>query len=269
MIMSFNRGRAQLRCEEYLKCTGHLEKWNQSDFENFALNKAEANQLTQDLSEDSVDLYFKGLLSLSEALNSVSKFYYSWATIKLYYSVYYFIKATLASKGIALIRRKALYYLFARDGQKPVKKSPKKYNSDHSGTLHHYQDLFPGDILLSNNIDDETVYEWLMKRREQIQYRERNFHEPSQPYFWNYIVKKIEEIGMNTLIDQYIRDKYLLCFQEEHACMATPIKRAILTKTDLVNAGIIANLSDGQRTKIVDLLIHDGIPLPIIHILGI
>ena len=267
--MNFKSGRAQLRCEEYLNCTGRLDDWNQSDFKNFALSKYQATQLSQELLEDSIDLYFKGLLSLSEAINSISRLYYSWATIKLYYSVFYFIKATLASKGIALIRQKSLYYLFARDGEKPIKKGSKKYNTDHSGTILHFQDLFMNDILLSNKIEDESVYEWLMKRREQVQYRERNFQEPSNPVFWNHIILKINQNSLHHLLSEYIDDKYILCFQEEHACIAIPIKRAILSRTDLVRAGIKTNLNDGQKKRIIDLLIVDNKPLPIIHALKI
>jgi len=267
--MNFKRGRAQLCCEEYLNCTGRLDDWYCSDFKNFTLSKSHANQLSQELLDDSVDLYFKGLLSLSEAINSISRLYYSWATIKLYYSVYYFIKATLASKGIALIRQKSLYYLFAREGEKPVKKGSKKYNTDHSGTILHYQDLFTNDILLSNKIENETVYEWLMKRREQVQYRERNFQEPSHPSFWNHIISEINQNSLVSLLSEYINDKYILCFQEEHACIAVPIKRAILSQIDLVRAGIKINLNGGQKKRILDLLIIDEKPLPIIHTLKI
>ncbi len=254
MIMSFKRGRAQLRCEEYLNCTGDLNKWFHSDFKNYTLSRGQANQLSYDLLEDATDLFFKGLLSLSEALNSTSRSYYSWATIKLYYSVYYFIKASLASKGIAMIRNKSLFYLFAREGAKPVKKSPKGYNSDHSGTIFHFQDLFPNDILLTNMIEDESVYIWLMHRREQVQYRERSFQEPNNPYFWYHIIEKIKQRNLDDLITEYINDKYILCFQEEHSCMAAPIKRIILTYNDLKNAGIKINLDDGQRKKIIELL---------------
>ncbi|MCH7827643.1 MAG: HEPN domain-containing protein [Bacteroidetes bacterium] len=267
--MSFLRGRAQLRCEEYLNCTGRLDNWKSSDFKNFKLSKIHATQLSQDLLEDSIDLYFKGLLSLSEAINSISRFYYSWATVKLYYSVFYFIKATLASKGIALIRQKSLFYLFAREGKKPIKKNNKKYTSDHSGTINYYQDIFKNDFLLTNRIGDETVYEWLMKRREQVQYRERVFHEPNTPSFWNHIVKKINEISLNNIIQEYIDDNYILSFQEEHACLAVPIKRALLSQKDLEDAGLKTSLNKDQKKRIINLLIVNKKPLPIIQTLKI
>jgi hypothetical protein len=236
MITNFERHRAQLRCEELLDCSQDLLKWNNCDFENYILTKPDASKLATDLLDDSIDLYFKGLLSLTEALSSINQRLFSWSTIKLYYSVYYFLRSSLASKGYGLIRRKSLFLIKAFEGEKPQKKSNRKYNTDHEGTINYFQDTFSdSDILLSNNIDEKSSYLWIMEKRDQINYRERKFNEPDCSDFWDYINQQVEKNLLSDLIEKYINDNYIYCFQENHAALAIPIKRAILTHVDLNN----------------------------------
>lgn len=251
--MSFDRHRAQLRCENILNCKT-LDDWKLADFKNLRLDKSQASLLDSELRDDAKDLYFKGLLSLFEALKSVNEKLFSWATIKFYYSVYYFLRCTMAVNGVALIRQKSLYYLKAIDGESPVSKGNKKYNTDHSGTINYFIDLFSSDILLSQSIDTTNVYDWLMNKREQINYRERQFNEPNHATFWNSIVEQIDKGGFEKLLKDYIQDKFVLCFQEEHAILAIPLKRAILTKDKLDNEDIDIGLSEEQKAILLGLL---------------
>jgi hypothetical protein len=271
MSTNFERQKAQLRCESFLNCQT-LVQWNQADFRSLQLNRAQAYLLSSDLREDSKDLYFKGLLSLFEALNSISKNLFSWATIKLYYAVYYFLKSSLAANGIALIRNKSLFYLKAIDGEMPIAKGNKKYNSDHSGTINFFIDLLSGsDILLSQDIESSNVYEWIMHRREQVNYRERTFKEPSHSEFWNYISAQTKAGKLETLVTNYIQDNFVLCFQEEHAILAIPLKRVFLTKQKLDGEGINIEFTKAQRELLIKILpvkmalliqLTDSIPPP-------
>lgn len=259
--MSFDRSRAQLRCEEFLDCKSDLEKWNACDFNNYVLTKLDANKLKNDLLEDAVDLYFKGLLSLVESLNSINQALFSWATIKAYYSVYYFLRCSLATKGYSLIRKKRLYLLKAFEGQKPICKSNNKnYNSDHKATINFFQDLFiNSDILLSNKINEKSSYLWLMEKREQINYRERRFNEPNCSDFWEYISQSVQNKTFSSLITKYIDDKFIYCFQEEHAPIAIPIKRAILTFRDLKMEKQNEILSDAQLLVLKQILTFNSL----------
>ena len=253
MSISFDRHRAQLRCESIFKCKTP-EQWKQANFKGLQLDKSQASLLSSELREDAKDLYFKGLLSFFEALKSIDARLFSWATVKIYYSLYYFLRCTMAINGVALIRQNSLYYLKAIDGETPVTKGNKKYNSDHSGTINYFIDLFNSDILLSQPIDTTNAYDWLMNRREQINYRERTFNEPSHSEFWKYIASQIDKGNLEKLIRDYIQDPFLLCFQEENAVLAIPIKRAILTKEKLDNEGIYIAFTNEQRKLLLDLL---------------
>jgi hypothetical protein len=253
MSISFKRNRAQLRCESILNCS-HLEQWHISDFRNLRLNASQASLLSSDLLEDSKDLYYKGILSFFEAIKSISEGSFSWATVKVYYSVYYFLRCTLAANGVAIIRQKSLFYLKAIEGEQPVTKGNKKYNSDHSGTINYYIDLFTSDILLSQTIDSVNSFEWIMSRREQINYRERSFNEPEHSDFWDYIASQIKNGKLDKLIKDYHNDQFVLCFQEENAMLALPFKSALLTRDRLFNEGIDISLSISQINFLKTLL---------------
>jgi hypothetical protein len=54
------------------------------------------------LEEDAKDYYFSGLLSFVEALRGPPCGLSSWATVKLYYSVFYTLRAILALNEVAI-----------------------------------------------------------------------------------------------------------------------------------------------------------------------
>lgn len=253
MNINFERNRSQLFCEAALNCNT-LDEWGKSDFKNLQLNRTQAEKLVNELREDSKDLYFKGLLSLFEGLKSVELKLFSWATVKIYYSLFYFLKCTLAVKGIAIIRQKSLYYIKALEGEYPITIGNRKFNSDHSGVINYFIKLINSDILLTQSIDSTNAYDWLMKKREQIHYRERKFNEPNCSSFWEKINEIIDNGKLEKLLKDYIEDKFILCFQEEHAVLAIPLKRALLTKEILDNENINVSLTIEQKDLLVKLL---------------
>lgn len=249
--MSFDRFRAQRVCEGFLGCL-NLDDWWRADFKNFSLSKTNASTFNNALKEDANDLFYKGLISLSECINSFANRQYSWAVVKGYYSVFYMLKADLALKEIGLIRHKSIYYLEAKEGARPITKGAKgvhraKYVSDHKATINYYVDFFNGtDILLTQNIHELTSYEWLMEKREQINYRERTFNEPLFPDFLSYIDSEIHASNFKSLIKEIINDTFVKTFQPEYAALAIPIKRAILTRQSFTKSGIAFNIQEDK-----------------------
>ncbi|WP_454802229.1 hypothetical protein [Mucilaginibacter phyllosphaerae] len=239
--MSFERFRAQLVCEDLMGCTSFDDFFN-SDFDAFSLTKASSFVYNAALKDDANDLYFKGILSLTEGINGYYHKQYSWAIIKCYYSIFYFLRSELALKDIGLIRHRVIYYLEAQDGAMPITKGKKGskrnlYSGDHKATINYYKDLFSSDILLSQEIEDLNAYEWLMKKREQINYQERTFNEPNYPQFLLFIDQEITKGNFDELIKEIIDDEYVKTFQPEYASIAIPIKRALLTYESFVNNG--------------------------------
>ena len=253
MNINFNRNRAQLLCESFLNCK-NLEEWRNSDFKNFQINNSQAKQLSVELKSDSKDLYHKGILSFFEGLRSIQNSLYSWATVKLYYSLFYFLRCMMALNNVAIIRQKSLFYLKAIAGEKPQTKNNRKYNSDHSGTINYFIDLFNSYSLLSQNIEGINCFEWIMNKRDQINYREREFHDPGCSNFWEIIESQVKAGRFKDLLKKYILDNFIICFQEEHSILAIPIKQALLTKSKVDDEGITLSFSKVQRDFLLNLI---------------
>ena len=61
-----------------------------------------------------------------------------------------------------------------------------------------------------------------MEIRNQVNYRERTFNEPDLNYFPHDLFDKLK---IKTCIENYFNDEIpIYCFQEDHACIAAPIK---------------------------------------------
>lgn len=249
--MSFDRHRAQTLCENILGCSSYDDFFN-ADISTLTLNDSTAYAFKNSLIEDSKDLFYKGHLSLLEGLKGIENKNFSWAVIKCYYSVFYMIKADLALRDYGLIRHRAIYYLKAATGASPITKGSRggnraKYSGDHKSAINYYIDLFSGsDMLLSQEIDGLNSYEWLMKKREQINYQERHFNDPYGSSFMAFITNEVLSGNFNKLLEDIISDAFVITFQNEYAPLAIPIKRAILTKNNFDSNGININYSTEQ-----------------------
>lgn len=253
--MSFDRYRAQTYCETILGCNDFDDfyKISHARIESFTLDINNSFALSNSLKEDAKDLYFKGCQSLTESILNFNNKLYSWAVIKAYYATFYLIKADFAIRDYALIRHKCIYYLKASNGATPITKGRNgsnrtDYSGDHKSTLNYYKDLFSGsDILLSQEIEGQTAYQWLMKKREQINYQERHFNEPNRPEFLDFISQKVETGNLLNLLEEIKNDvRYVLTFQPEYASLAIPYKRAILTKKNFEDNGVLDILTTVQ-----------------------
>lgn len=253
--MSFDRYRSQTLCETILGCNDFEEFYNvhHSTIENFKLDNTNSFALSNSLKQDAKDFYFKGCQSLTESIMNFNNKHYSWGIIKGYYSTFYMIKADFALRDFALIRHKCIYYLKATEGSFPITKGRKganrtDYSGDHKSALNYYKDLFSGsDILLSQEIEGLTAYQWLMKKREQVNYQERYFNEPNQPDFLDFISQRVNSGEFLQLIEEIKNDiDYVLTFQTEYAPLAIPYRRAMLTKKNFVDNGITEILTVDQ-----------------------
>jgi len=147
------------------------------------------------LSNDSIDFYYKGLLSLYEGILSIKKKNFSWSTVKLYYSVYYFLRCSLCCNKIAFVRKERDGYFF----ENKVSESPKSNGRpDHIAAIDLIKQFFNAtDFLQSNSINGANPYEWLRYQRENINYRYRTFFEPDIPMIWETISQSCENDGID------------------------------------------------------------------------
>jgi hypothetical protein len=238
--MNFDRFRTQVAIELELGCSD-LSKWtsyNQA-FTNFEIDEDRKQILLQELKDDALDLYFKGVHSISNAIFNISEGNHSWSVVKFYYSIFYLMRCSLATRNLAFIKNKGIYSLKMQLGQKPIKRDTGNFKGesvrgDHKTTIKAYVDIVgQQDILQTNTINGMLVYEWMMELRNQVNYQERLFHEPHLKHFpeslFNYDLIKGQ-------IEMYLSDDTLVyCFDETHCCIAAPIKLLSIVKDELTN----------------------------------
>ena len=242
MSISFNRNRTQEKYESILGITIPEElSANKGIFKEHCLSDADIDLLKPLLKKDALDFFYNAVISFSEGIDSIYLKRFSWATVKLYYSVFYLLRTSMACKNIALLRNHSMYRLRLKRGEKPYTTGNKKYNSTHSGTIAHYKDVFAGsDILLSNKIDDMDAYQWMEEAREIINYRDVSFRDPECLEIWVKYKESLDNGELGILFDKIQNDtSYVFCFQEEYAIVAIPIKRLQQTIADMSSCGLL------------------------------
>lgn len=227
--MNFDRFRLQTQLEIYVNCTD-LAKWGdyKQKFENFEVTEDNLEILKEHLYLDGLDHLYKGIYSISNGLFNIHNGYYSWSIIKFYYSIFYLMRSQFAANNIGFLKNGGIYTLALNLGEKPIRRDVGKYNGercsgDHKTTIcTHLKEFQAQDIMLTNNIEGLNIYDWLMEMRNQINYRERSFHEPDFKYFPLKIFN--QNMIKDTINTYFMDDDLAYCFNEDHATVAAPIK---------------------------------------------
>ena len=258
MSMNSKRKRTQLFFEDYFNCTGNQSKWINCKFPDYIVAEKDINQIINNAQADSKNYFFNGILTFSEAVNGLREGNYSWSVIKFYYSVYYLLRASLYINKIIFIHHKGIYRLEIKKGTTPLRKNNKQYNSDHKGTIKHFIDLFSDiDILLSNQIENMTTYEWLMDKREYVNYRIRKFSEPQDYNFYTYYLTNNFKSNYKELIIEEIEDDFINCFQPETGLLAIPVKRLLTTFKEIVGELELKSVLTAQQYVIIKKTLKD------------
>lgn len=254
MSLKYKKSAVQEKAEYLLEssfgCPYHLIR--ESDLKNLPVNAFFIQEIKSVLELDIKNLYFNGLFSILDALKGISLRKFSWPTVKLYYSCFYLLKCALFCNDVILIRRnRDVFYLELLAGKKFVK-IPSTHKSDHQSSIWLFNHLYGGsDILLSNEINEKNSYEWIRKKREEINYRHDKFQEPETPYFWKEIQESISKSTLEKALMKFLSDEdYIFTFQEEYAILAVPLKRLKLSYQVIVNKEIYSPLDSKQKPLI-------------------
>lgn len=206
-------------------------------YSSTAIGQAQAANLRGCLRSEAQNLYYKALVSFFEAINSVVQNSFSWPTVELYYSTFYSTKAFLNVYEYAILRaERRLYYIRARASEKFLKCNN---TTDHKATFEVLNKHFKGDYLLSNQIDCQSAYDWIMEKRDDTNYRDLEFHEPQPPDFWEKINQELASQSIWDIVERISSDSAgLYCFQSDYAILGIPIKRLETTCDALKKTGI-------------------------------
>ena len=249
-----------LKCQEIF-CNRFIGDDEAKPFSEFKSGKKinEVTVLNEDITNykyfkkrDMASFYYKSLLSYAEGVSAISRGNFSWATIKLYYSVYYGLRCSLLCRNVVMVRANRYLYYFKLENGAVYKRTEDP--SDHGSAIKIYSSLFKTtDFLCSNYINETISYNWMKQCREIVNYRDEIFHDPNASEFWEKVVSDITERGIKKTINAYIQDKNNSCFSTDTAVLAIPTYRILATAQEMRNEGVFP-LAEEQRRWVISIL---------------
>ena len=217
-----------------------------------SLEFADLVQYRSNKNIDMITYFYKAVLSLAEGLACVSRKNYTWATIKLYYSTYFGLRAALLSRNYVLVR--ALRYIYYFEITPGAAFQTPQENTDHGATIEVYQQIFgSSDFMCMDEIDGMSLLSWFKNCREIVNYKDEEVHDPEVSDLWRYIDQEMDKTSLVTLVDEFINKKHESCVSNDTAVMAIPINRILMIAQEIRNNGIDA-MSDKQKEWIRSIL---------------
>lgn len=207
-----------------------------------ALNAHQATNLQLQLYEDARDYLYSAAVSVGDAVQAIQLELYSWATVKLYYSLFYALRSILATSQRAIIyhtngSKSTPYLLECNPGKSPVKLS----GNTHKVVIQQFSNAFPSSFLLSQEIELKKPFTWIMEKREEANYKNARFYEPLRPPFFKGVVSS----SMRQTISTYVDDTTgTYAFDPDHAILALPIKVLSFAEKSLVSVSPLLKFSD-------------------------
>jgi hypothetical protein len=191
------------------------------------LSTFQADELKEQLLVDAQSYYYSALISFLDASLGLDRHLYSWSTVKLYYSVFYSLRCLLAISGYCI------YYC----NEKPFtcRAMAGTTGSMLKGTTHKvvlslFEQVFRSDPLLSQDIAGEPALKWLINRREDANYKQARFTDPSPPAHF----VRVNDLGFRRAINAYLDDKTsLYVFDQDHAMVAFPLATLVRARVEL------------------------------------
>ncbi len=239
--MSFERLAFQVWMETTVGCTTP-DNWasHRDRLKNFQISPEQKNDAIAATVRDASSLFHKALLTFASAYTDIHANNRAWSVVKLYYSMFYAIRARLLARRHALVRNKCWYHFDLNDS-KPIAHplNSTRYRNDHEATLHLYEDIFSSsDRLLSNDIEGIKPFAWMMELRNIANYRAARFADPDFLFDFAIHVQLLNAAALDALIAQNLNDVTdILVFQPEHAWLALPMKQLVAACNDLAIAG--------------------------------
>lgn len=183
------------------------------------LTPQEATLLAGKLANDSQKSIYSSLLSIADALRGLEQEFSTWPTVKLYYSAFYALRAILALENICLYYSvNKEFWIDSIANAFPTRAPTKVRGSTHKFVFTIFEQKFPNSPLLSQSIDGEAPFDWLMSKRLGANYMVARFVEPGD----NQLFKFVKKHGVRGLCIEYLKDDGF-AFDPDHAILAYPI----------------------------------------------
>lgn len=252
-VTSFERHGVQRYFENLLGCTT-LEQWKNSKavLKSYCLTSIDAGSLAPLLLQDSVALYIKALQTFSQALTAIQRSEFAWPIVKMYYSVFYAMRAELNASSVIVIKNGQLFYTTNMAGNTFT--SMQEHGSHQ--TYIKLRKTFPAsvitrDSMLDNEIETGVdVYSWMCNNRERVNYHAKHFSDPEpdeilKKIYYNYAKSR----KLTDLLNLYEGDR-LYCFDKDHTTVAVPYHKLRSCKTLLLGR-VTPGVNEQQKMSTV------------------
>jgi uncharacterized protein (UPF0332 family) len=206
------------------------------------LTALEAAAIVNALRADAADYYYSAWISYLDALRGIDRGFFTWSKVKLYYSLFYAFRASLALDDFCIFHvGRSHYTVFVSAGGAPVSCTDP---GTHKAVMRAFQRQNPNHSLLSQQIDLQDAIDWFIEQREKANYGQARFSEPDCDSEFYYIV----ENGGRKTINGYIEEpSTMYVFDPDHAMVAYPL-RALSLIGDLMLAAGVATPNDEEQT---------------------
>ncbi|MDR6563576.1 MULTISPECIES: hypothetical protein [unclassified Arcicella] len=202
-----------------------------SNIDSYTINTVDYTNLCDCLKSDMDGFFLNAILSYSSAIDGLMKKSFSWATIKLYYTLFYSLKAELSRNGFIIFYHNGK--LFSGLNQVGEQFKPLKGTS-HEAIFKLFSTKFPQNKFVINDIDNSKSFEWFKENREHVNYR---INPMSDPQVSSLYLKPIS--NLRVWISNYIQDTNtnIYTFDNEHAYLAftTQIIEDLFTEYSNIN----------------------------------
>ena len=200
------------------------------DMRASSLTLSDEQDLEDCISVDIASSYERCAFTLFQAVSDLQRGDRLWASVKLYYSTFYALRAEILLANQIVVRAGRFLIIEGRRGAQFS-----QYNGgakgDHGVSIALARRFCSGhDILQSQTINDTPSYEWLKGVREAVQYKLRRPPELDNfdPFFPDAQWPIHDQV--NTFLGD--NDPYF-CFDPDYAALALPLKRFQLTARTL------------------------------------
>ena len=226
----------------FLDSLFRANNYAKKDLTTHFLTPTEAVSLEAALKNDASRYFYSTLVTFVSGVDSIKSNHYSWAAVKLYYSIFYTLRSWLAVNGRCLFYFEQSPFLLVSNALE----SPNRKNGpSHKILLTEFQNVFPSNYFSTGQIGLVSAFEWIKSKREEVNYRTERFNDPAIPYYFSGLRKQ----SVRRLLEEYVNNKsYQWEFDPDHALLAMPLKLIMELKAKLVLAGIETEFSNDELT---------------------
>lgn len=182
-----------------------------------ALDATQRAIIAPALTQDAHGMLYSAAVTVVDALNGISRGFFSWGTVKLYYASFYAARVLLAANDVAIFYpNRTPHSLRVLAGER----AKKEKGVTHKVIWDVLKDQLPNSALLAA-IDGRPASEWMMSLREEANYRTPKFPDPTVPTQF----AALDTLGFDKALRAYASDmSYLYSFDPDHAALAFPIE---------------------------------------------